>query len=110
MELALVLPVIVLLVLVVVQVVLVGRDRVVVVHAARAAGRAVVVDPTPAAAARAAAEVHDEADVRLSGELRSGGMATVDVALPVAALPVFDRFVGTAVLRERLVVHVEGAG
>ena len=48
-ELALVLPAVVLLALVVGQVVLVGRDHLLVVHAARAGAREAAVDPRPSA-------------------------------------------------------------
>jgi Flp pilus assembly protein TadG len=54
-ELALVLPAVCAVVLLAVQVVLLGRDRLLVVHAAREAARAAAVDPRPAAAARQAA-------------------------------------------------------
>lgn len=53
-ELALALPVVALLLLVVLQVGLIGRDTVVVTHAAREAARAAAVDPAPEAARRAA--------------------------------------------------------
>ncbi|HET7488304.1 MAG TPA: TadE/TadG family type IV pilus assembly protein [Acidimicrobiales bacterium] len=53
-ELALVLPLLVVLALVLLQVGLVVRDQVLVVHAAREAARAAAVDPSAAAARRAA--------------------------------------------------------
>lgn len=53
-ELALVLPLVALLLLAVAQVALVVRDQVLVVHAAREAARAAAVEPTLAAARRAA--------------------------------------------------------
>ncbi|HKY14318.1 MAG TPA: TadE/TadG family type IV pilus assembly protein [Microthrixaceae bacterium] len=55
-ELALVLPLLVLVVLCVVQLAMVVRDRVALSHAARVAARAAVVDPAPAAVRRAIAE------------------------------------------------------
>jgi Flp pilus assembly protein TadG len=53
-ELALVLPLVLLLLLGVVQVGLVVRDQILVVHAAREAAREAAVDPAPGAARRAA--------------------------------------------------------
>ena len=53
-EVALVMPLVVLLLLAVVQVALVARDQVLVVHAAREAARSAAVDPSPEAARRAA--------------------------------------------------------
>lgn len=55
MELALVLPLVVLVLLGLVQVALVGRDQLVIELAAREAARAAAVSAAPAAAARAAA-------------------------------------------------------
>lgn len=52
-ELALVLPLLVVLLLGVVQVTLIGRDQVLVVHAARAGARQAAVDPDPSAVRRA---------------------------------------------------------
>ncbi len=66
-ELALVLPLVVLLLLAVVQVTLVARDQLLVVQAARAAGREAAVDPRPASVLAAARGV---------GGLKSEGMAT----------------------------------
>lgn len=68
-ELALALPVVALLVLVVLQVGLIGRDTVVVTHAAREAARAAAVDPAPEAARRAATS--------------SGGLDADDVTVTV---------------------------
>lgn len=55
-ELALVLPLLVVLLLAVVQVALVARDQVLVVHAARAGARQAAVDPDPLVVRRAVAE------------------------------------------------------
>lgn len=54
MELALVMPVVVLLILVLVQVGALVRDQILVVHAAREAAREAAVDPAPGAARQAA--------------------------------------------------------
>jgi len=111
-ELACVLPVLLLLALSAVQVGLVVRDRVVVVHAARAAGRATVVDPSTAAATAAVRRQGapgDRATVSLHGDTRPGGLVTVTVRLRPTRVPVVGRLVGSTVLEERLVVMVEGA-
>lgn len=69
-ELALVLPLVIALALILCQVALVVRDQVLVVHAAREAGRAAAVDADPGAARQAALA---------SGSL-DGGRLAVDVA------------------------------
>ncbi len=90
-ELALVLPLVALLLLALVQVALVVRDQVLVVHAAREAARAAAVEPTLAAARRAALAGAPLAGARLSVELRddprSGGMveATLSYRSPTSA-------------------------
>jgi Flp pilus assembly protein TadG len=82
-ELALVLPIIVLVLMVAVQVVLIGRDQVLVVHAAREAARQAAVDPSPTAA-RDAAEASSQLDrrrlsVRVSGRGAAGTRVKVEV-------------------------------
>jgi hypothetical protein len=110
-ELALVLPVVVLLLLLAVQAGLLARDRVLGVHAARAAARAVVVDPREAAA-RAALQHQGgaaaQATVQLQGDRRPGGFVTVVVTLAPTRLPIVGRVLGGFEVRERLVVLVEG--
>ncbi len=109
-ELALVLPVLVVLLLLAVQVGLAVRDRLVVLHAVRTAARAVVVDPTPAAA-RAALErtgVDGRATVTVAGELGPGGFATVTVAMPPTRVPIIGRVLPAGSVTERLTVLVEG--
>ncbi len=111
METALLLPVFLVMLLLVVQVGLLMRDRVVVVHAARAAARAVVVEPTPAAARAALRHLGGnaaEAKIDLNGELRSGGHATVTVTMRPTAVPMVGRLVSGVRLSERLGVYVEG--
>ena len=77
-ELALALPLVALLLLAVVQVGLVVRDQVLVVHAAREGARAAAVDPTVAAARRAAAAGSGLPGRRLTVELaRRGGQVEV---------------------------------
>ena len=78
-EVALVLPVVVVVLAVLVQVGLLVRDRIVVVHAARAAARAVAVDPSSAAAAAALSTqpgVASDATVSVGGDPRPGGLVT----------------------------------
>ncbi len=108
-ETALVLPVIVVLVLVVVQAGLVMRDRVLVVHAARAAARAVAVHPDAATARAALADV-DEArcSVSVGGDLAPGGLASVTVRCRPTSVPLVGRVVSGIRLEERLVARVEG--
>ena len=109
-ELALALPVVVMLLLVVVQAGVAVRDRLVVLHAARTAARAVIVEPTPAAAAAALDRVGtgSRARVALAGELRPGGLATVTVTMAPTRVPVVGRVVAGGSVVERLTVLVEG--
>lgn len=107
-ELAGVLFVVLLLVLTVVQVGLVTRDQLLAVHAARVAARAVIVDPTTGAAADALRRGQVRYDsVRLSGDSRPGGMATVEVRLSPTRVPVVGRLLGDRVVSESLSVMVE---
>ena len=110
-ELALLLPVLALLLLLAVQAALLARDRVLAVHAARVAARAVIVDPT-VASARAALQRHGGASARVSVELRGdpspGGIVTVSVAMPPTRVPIVGRVVPGGRLEERLSVLVEG--
>lgn len=108
-ELAVVLPVVVLLLLLAVQAGVAVRDRLVVLHAVRAAGRAVIVEPDPAAARRAvdASGVAGRASVVVGGDLGPGGMATVTVSMPATAVPLVGRVVAGDVVRESLTVQVE---
>jgi Flp pilus assembly protein TadG len=76
-ELALVLPFLVLAVLLVVQFGLVVRDRVELAHVARVATRAAVEDPTPSAVTKAAFGASDLDPSRLHVEL-SGGRSVGD--------------------------------
>jgi hypothetical protein len=110
-ETALVLPVVVVLVLVVLQVGLLVRDQITAVHAARAAARAVAVRPETAAAQQVVAELglSERAEVRLSGEPRPGGLATVTVVLRPVAVPVVGAAMRDVRLSERMTVRVEGS-
>ncbi len=96
-ELALLLPVVVILLLAVLQVALVARDVVLVTHATREAARAAAVGEDPVAAARAAGGLDSgRLEVAVEGaDGESGGRATVivryrsptDVALIGPVLP-----------------------
>ena len=108
---AIILPIVALVLVVIVQAGLVMRDRVVVVHAARAAARAVAVDPTPRAAQRALADQGDvgvDPTITLGGDLSPGGLASVTVEARPTALPLVGRAVSGIVLRQRFAVRVEG--
>lgn len=112
-ELACLLPVLALCLLLAVQAGLVVRDRVLVVHGARLAGRAAIVEPTRGAALAALARQGaplDHATVGLSGDTRPGGLLTVTVRLRPTRVPLVGRVVTSMVLEERLVVMVEGTG
>ena len=112
-ELACILPIVVLCLLLAVQAGLVMRDRVLVVHAARAAGRAVIVEPS-GTAARTALRRHgppvDGATVTLQGDTRPGGLLSVTVRMRPTRVPIVGRVVASMVLEERLTVLVEGRG
>lgn len=108
-ELALVLPVVALAAVLVLQVGLVSRDRVVTVHAARAAARAVSVRPD-VGAAQAELDAIDDGRFTASvgGDLRPGGLATVTVTTRLTTVPLLGRLLPGVELSERLVVRVEG--
>ena len=110
-ELALVLPVVLIALALVLQVALVARDRVAVVHATRAAARAAAVEPTVAAATRAARATGgalSASSVRVNGETAPGGLLAVTVVARPTQIPLVGWVVNGVVLRERLVVQVEG--
>lgn len=110
-ELALLLPVVTLLLLAVVQIGLIARDRVLTVNAARAAARAVAVQPDPATARTAAGLALPPGRrfrVVLDGELRAGGLATVIVTTRAHPVPIVGRLLPAVEVRERLTVRVEG--
>jgi Flp pilus assembly protein TadG len=110
-ELALVLPFLVLLVLVVVQFGLVVRDRVELAHVARVAARAAVEDPAPSvvtAAARRAADL-DPSRLRvvLSGGRSVGDTVTVVVRYTsVTDVPLVGALVPDVSFDERLSAEV----
>lgn len=110
-ELAVVLPAVIVVAAVVLQVGVLARDRIALVHTTRVVARAVIVDPSPAAA-RSALRRHDpgagDTTVALSGPLRPGSIVTVELSRSPTRVPLVGRLVGGVQLRERLAVLVEG--
>jgi Flp pilus assembly protein TadG len=111
-ELALLLPVVVVLLLLVLQVGLLARDVLLVTHASREAARAAAVEPT-ATAAREAAEASSGLEAaRLRVEL-SGGRARGDrVRVAVTyraqtAVPVVGALLGDRTIRAAATMRVE---
>lgn len=111
-ELALVLPLLVMLALALCQVALVVRDQVLVIHAAREGGRAAAVDPDAGAARRAAlsssALVPENLDVEASG--RAGPGSRVDVTVRYRSptdLPLIGPLVGDVALSGSASMRVE---
>lgn len=110
-ELALGLPVVCIGVLLVLQLALVGRDAVLVTHAAREAARAAAVDPTASAAragAMAASSTLDASrlDVRLR---RGGGRVTAEVRYrSITDLPLVGALVPDPALRGEVTMLEEG--
>jgi len=112
-ELALLLPVVAVLLLLVVQVAVLARDRVLLVHATRAAARAVIVDPDESTALEAVRQLGppaSRAHVELRGDRTRGGVLTVTLTARPTAVPIVGRLVAPRALSERLVVVVEGRG
>ncbi len=110
-ELAVVLPLVVVLLLAVLQAGCLVRDRLAAVHAARVAARAVIVDPSPHAASVALAAIGGragDATARVGGERHAGGYATVTVRLMPTRVPIVGRAIGATELTETLTVLVEG--
>jgi len=111
-ELALLLPVVLLLVLAVVQVGLVGRDVVLVTHAARAAARAAAVDPDPGAATAAARSASGLAEDRLVVSVRDRGgpgsrvRVTVSYRIPTD-VPLAGGLVGDLRVSRTVTMRVE---
>lgn len=112
MELALVLPLVVMLALVLCQVALVVRDQVLVIHAAREGGRAAAVDSDPEAARRAAQSsgslVSERLDVEVSGRAGPGSRVEVTVGYRSATdVPLIGPLVGDVALSGSASMRVE---
>jgi Flp pilus assembly protein TadG len=110
-ELALLLPVVVLLLLVVLQVGLLARDVVLVTHSAREGARTAAVDPAPGAARAAATSTAGLDPDRLQVEVASRGRAgvvtvTVRYRAPTA-VPLVGALVGDRTLVARATMRIE---
>lgn len=111
-ELALVLPVVVVLLLALVQVAVVVRDQILVVHAAREGAREAAVDAAPDAARRSALASSDLDPARLqvgvSGRGAAGSRVTVTTRYgPPTALPLVGAAVAHLELRATATMRVE---
>lgn len=111
-ELALLLPLVLLLVLAVVQVGLVARDVVLVSHAAREAARAAATEADPGAAeaaARAAAGLDGERlEVAVTGRGGAGSRVRVDVSYRIPTdVPLAGALVGDLRVTRRVSMRVE---
>jgi Flp pilus assembly protein TadG len=111
-ELALLLPVVVLISLAVLQLGVLGRDLLLVSHAAREAARAAAVDPDPAAARRAASESSgldpDRLHVRVTGRQGPGSRVRVEIAYQASTtIPLVGRLVGDRTLESAVTMRVE---
>ncbi|NNE97316.1 MAG: hypothetical protein HKN24_14960 [Acidimicrobiales bacterium] len=111
-ELALVLPVVVVLALAVGQVAVIAVDSVLVHHAAREAARAAAVDPSLAtahgAAIGAAGLQADQLSVSLSGGRAPGDTLTVEVRYrSTTDVPLVGRIVGDVDLEAAVAIRVE---
>ena len=112
MELALVLPLVVMLLLSVVQLGLLVRDQILVVHAAREAAREAAVDPAPDAPRRAAVASSSLSDDRLTvastGRGAAGSRVKVEVTYRApTAVPLLGAAVGDLTLRASATMRVE---
>jgi hypothetical protein len=108
-EFALVLPLVVTMVLAVGQMALVVRDRMGLVNAVSAAGRAAMVEPSVDSALRAATAAGDlrDLEVLLVGDTVPGSLLTVTAKARPTFLPVVGWALRDVELTEDLVVRVE---
>jgi Flp pilus assembly protein TadG len=111
-ELALVLPLVVIVLLGVVQLGLLVRDQILVVHAAREAAREAAVEPAPDAPRRAALASSTLADSRLTVTTTGRGAAGSRVRVEVAyraptAVPLVGAAFGNLTLRASATMRVE---
>ena len=111
-ELALLLPVILLLVLMVLQIGLVGRDVVRVTHASREAVRAAATDDDPGAARQAAIESSgldpERLEVIVLGRGEPGTRVTVTIVYDTPTeVPLVGAMVGDRTLRSTATMRVE---
>jgi Flp pilus assembly protein TadG len=111
-ELALLLPVVVVLLLAVLQVGLLARDVVPVTHASREAARAAATDPDPEAARTAAAAssglAADRLEVRVRGRGGAGSRVRVEVAYRApTTVPLVGALLGDRTIRSSATMRVE---
>lgn len=111
-ELALLLPVVLLLVLLVLQVGLVGRDVVRVAHASREAARAAATDDDPRAARQAAIDssglAPERLEVTVGGRGEAGSRVTVTIVYRApTAVALVGALVGDRTLRSSATMRVE---
>ncbi|MCY3967368.1 MAG: pilus assembly protein [bacterium] len=111
-ETALVLPLLAAVILMLVQVGLLVRDHILVVHAAREAGRAAAITPSTKAATTAAATASaldaNRLTVTTSGGRATGQHLRVEVSYkPKTTVPVVGRFFPNITITEALTVRVE---
>ena len=111
-ELALVLPLVMMLLLAVVQIGLLVRDQILVVHAAREAVREAAVDPAADAPRRAALASSTLADARLTvtttGRGAVGSRVRVEVAYrATTGVPLLGAALGDLTLRASATMRVE---
>lgn len=107
-ELALLLPLVLGLLVLVFQVALVGRDQVVVVHAARAAVREAALTPDPGRVREAATRSLPGAETRVLRRGPVGEPVEVEVAYrSVTDLPLIGSLLPDPDLRARAVMRVE---
>ena len=107
-ELALVLPLILLVAMAILQVALVVRDQVAVVHAAREAARAASVDPDPGAAVAAARRTVPDASVDVGPRPEVGEPIAVEVRFrSTTDLPLVGPLFPDPELYARAVMRVE---
>jgi Flp pilus assembly protein TadG len=111
-ELALVLPLVALVLLALVQAVVVARDQLLVVHAAREAAREAAVNDDPTAATTAAREAGPLDPAQMSVEIRGrdGPGSTVEAVVsyrPPNHVPILTRLLGNVTLHGRAKMRVE---
>ncbi len=111
-ELALLLPIIVLVVLMVLEIGLTGRDIVRVTHASREAARAAATDAAPGAARRAAIASSglnpDRVEVTVSGRAGPGSRVKVTIAYDLpTSIPLVGALIGHRTLRSTATMRVE---
>ncbi len=111
-ELALVLPLVVLFALIVVQAALVANARLLVSHAAREGARAAAVDPSQATAASAArgslGVPGDRLAISMSGGSSEGELITVTVVYSVPTnVPLVGQLIGDVEVEASVTMRVE---